>query len=77
MGCIATRLYAWRREFRSAAFADARIPALDFVPVMAQSRVGSGSAMIEIEVGGAVVRAGAGVDLAFLGKIIRVLKATP
>ena len=76
-GLHRNQLYAWRREFRSAAFADAGIPALNFVPVIAESsRVGSGTAVIEIEVGGAVVRAGAGVDLGFLGEIIRVLKAT-
>ena len=37
------------------------------------SRFGTGA--IEIEIGGAVLRADAGVDLAFLGKIIRLLKA--
>ena len=35
-----------------------------------------GTAAIEIEIGGAVLRADAGVDLAFLGKIVRLLKAT-
>ena len=34
------------------------------------------TAAIEIEIGGAVLRADAGVDLAFLGKIVRLLKAT-
>jgi len=48
----------------------------DFVPVVAESRIGSGAAVIEIEVGGAVVRARPGVDLLFLSEIIGVLKAT-
>ena len=48
----------------------------DFVPVVADSRAGSSAAAIEIEVGGAVVRAGPGVDLVFLGEIIRLLKTT-
>ena len=52
------------------------IPLPDFVPVVAESRSHASTAAIEIEVGGAVVRAGPGVDLAFLGEIIRLLKAT-
>jgi hypothetical protein len=48
----------------------------DFVPLIADSAASSGAAAIEIAVGGAVVRAGPGVDLAFLGEIIRLLKAT-
>ena len=48
----------------------------DFVPIVPESRAASGAAVIEIEIGGAVLRAGTGVDLAFLGKIIRLLKAT-
>ena len=34
-----------------------------------------GAAAIEIEIGGAMVRVGPGVELAFLGEIIRLLKA--
>ena len=52
------------------------LPGLDFVPIVAESRAASGTAAIEIEIGGAVLRADAGVDLAFLGKIVRLLKAT-
>ena len=40
--------------------ASAGIPLPDFVPVVAESRVAYGTAAIEI--GGAVLRAGAGVD---------------
>jgi transposase len=68
--------HAWRRELRSRAAANAGVSMPDFVPVVAESRVGSGAAAIEIAVGAAVVRAGPGVDLTFLGEIIRLLKVT-
>ena len=74
-GLHRNQLYAWRRELRSAVVADASIPMPDFVPVVAASRAASGAATIEIAVGGAVLRVGPGVDLAFLGEIIGVLKA--
>jgi hypothetical protein len=46
------------------------------VPIVAESRAASRTAVIEIEIGGAVLRADAGVDLALLGKIVRLLKTT-
>jgi transposase len=73
-GLHRNQLYAWRRELRSAAVADAGIP--EFVPVMAESRVAPIMSIVEIEIGGATVRFGPGVDLALLGEIVRVLKAT-
>lgn len=75
-GLHRNQLYAWRRELRSAAVADAGIPLPDFVPAVAESCAASGAAAVEIAIGGAVVRAGPGVALAFLGEIIRLLKAT-
>jgi len=36
---------------------------------------GSGAATIEIEIGSAIVRVRAGVELALLGKVLRLLKA--
>ena len=48
----------------------------DFVPIVPDSRAAPRTTVIEIEIGGAVLRADAGVDLTFLGKIIRLLKAT-
>ena len=45
----------------------------DFVPVVADG--GSGAAAIEIEIGGAIVRVRAGLELAFLGEELRLLKA--
>ena len=73
-GLHRNQLYAWRRELRSAAVADAGVP--EFVPVVAESRVVPMTSIVEIEIGGAVVRAGPGVDLLFLGEIVRVLKAS-
>ncbi len=75
-GLHRNQLYTWRRELRSGALGKAGIPGLDFVPIVAESRAVSRTAAIEIEIGGAVLRADAGTDLAFLGKIIRLLKAT-
>jgi transposase len=75
-GLHRNQLYMWRREVRSGALAkvDGALP--DFVPVVAESGAVFRTAAIEIEIGGAVLRADAGVELAFLGKIIRLLKAT-
>jgi hypothetical protein len=68
-------LYAWRREFRSAVVADAGVPVPEFVPIVAQGHVTAGSAAIEVVIGDMVLRVGPGVDFAFLGKVIGVLKA--
>jgi transposase len=75
-GLHRNQLYMWRRELRSGAFGKAGAPDLDFVPIVPESRAASRAAAIEIAIGGAVLRADAGVDLAFLGKIVRLLKAT-
>ena len=75
-GLHRNQLYMWRRELRSGALASSGIAMPDFVPIVPESGVASRTAVIEIEIGGAVLRAGAGVELAFLGKIVRLLKAT-
>ena len=75
-GLHRNQLYMWRREVRSGALAKAGTALPDFVPIVLESRAASRTATIEIEIGGAVLRADAGVDLAFLGKIICLLKAT-
>jgi transposase len=67
--------HAWRRELRSGAVANAGVSMPDFVPVVSERRGVSSAAAIEIEVGGAVVRAGPGVDSVFLGEIVRLLQA--
>ena len=73
-GLHRNQLYAWRRELRSAMVADAGIP--EFVPVVAENRVSPITPVIAIEIGDATVRVGPGVDLVFLGEIVRVLKAS-
>ena len=76
-GLHRNQLYGWRREFGPAvanAMAAAGAQGPDFVPVVAESNTGSGTA-IEIAIGSAIVRVGAGVELAFLGKVLRLLKA--
>ena len=73
-GLHRNQLYDWRRKFRSAAAADAGLAGSDFVPVVAESHSGSEAAAIEIEIGSAIVRVQAGVELAFLGKVLRLLK---
>ena len=75
-GLHRNQLYSWRREFRSAAVADAGVPSAEFVPIVAERRTGCGMAAIEIEIGGAIVRVGPGVELAVLGEVLRLLKAT-
>jgi len=76
-GLHRNQLYGWRREFGSGAvthaMAEASMQGPDFVPVVADA--GSGAAAIEIEIGSASVRVRAGVDLALLGKVLRLLKA--
>jgi transposase len=74
-GLHRNQLYGWRREFRAATAADVGAVGSDFVPIVAENRVGSNTAAIAIEIGGAIVRVGPGVDPAFLGAVIRLLKA--
>ena len=75
-GLHRNQLYMWRREFRSGALVNAGAPVPDFVPIVTGRHPASGTGVIEIEIAGAVLRADAGVDLAFLGKLVRLLKAT-
>ena len=75
-GLHRNQLYMWRRELRSGALTNRGLALPDFVPIVAESRAASRAAVIEIEIGGAVLRADAGVDLALLGKIVCLLKTT-
>jgi hypothetical protein len=43
--------------------------------VVVEHQDGLGAAAIEKEIGGATLRVGAGVELGFLGKVLRLLKA--
>ena len=74
-GLHRNQLYMWRREVGSDALANSGVAMPDFVPIVSASRAAPGTAVIEIEIGTAVLRADTGVDLGFLGKVIR-LKAT-
>ena len=73
-GLHRNQLYGWRREYRSAAVADTSTAGPDFVPVVAESHAGSATPAIEIAIGSAIVRVETGVELAFLGKVRRLLK---
>jgi transposase len=74
-GLHRNQLYGWRREFRSAAVGDAGVPLPEFVPVVAERRVASTTSMIEIEIGSAIIRVRPDTDVAFLGAVVRLLKA--
>jgi len=76
-GLHRNQLYGWRREFGSVANAVAETGAHgpDFVPVVADEGSGAAAIEIEIEIGGAIVRVRAGVELGLLGKVLRLLKA--
>ena len=74
-GLHRNQLYGWRRELRAAAAADRGAVGSDFVPIVAENRVGSNAVTIEMEIGGVIVRVGPGVDPGFLGEVIRLLKA--
>src|SRR3954467_11393497 len=63
-------------QLRSGALANRGIAMPDVVPLVPENRAASRTGAIEIEIGGAVLRADAGIDLAVLGKIVRLLKAT-
>ena len=75
-GLHRNQLYMWRREVRSGALAKTGGALPDFVPIVSERRAASRVAAIEIEIGGAVLRVDAGVDLSFLGEIVHLLKAT-
>jgi len=75
-GLRRNQLYGWRREFRAAAAADLGAFGSGFVPIVAENRIVSGPATIEIEIGGAIVRVGPSVDPVILGEVIRLLRAT-
>ena len=75
-GLHRNQLYGWQRDFGSAvanAMAEAGAQGPDFVAAVADD--GSGAAAIEIEIGSAIVRVRAGVELGLLGKVLPLLKA--
>jgi transposase len=76
-------LFAWRKAARAGLLTLPADAALQFVPVVTEVRddgatpgtATSGSTMVSIEIGGAIVRAAPGVDLAWLRDVLRVVKA--
>lgn len=74
-GLHPNQLYAWRRELAPAVAGTVS----GFVPITvaragAEARAGTG--MVEIEVGGAIVRVSPGVEMGFLGAVLRTVKST-
>ena len=80
------QVFAWRREAKAAAEmpperADRGMPA--FVPIVAPAvsaapagAAASAAAVIEIELAGAVVRVGAGLDGAVLSAVLRAVRSS-
>src|ERR1700682_3465036 len=76
-------LFAWRKAARAGLLTLPSDAAIEFVPVVTgacddaalPATVASSSAIISIEIGGAIVRAAPGVDLAWLRDVLRVVKA--
>ena len=80
-GVHPNQLYGWRREFRMIGGAAEPGLACGFVPVAvaqeAPSRgVGLAVDAVEIELGGAVLRAAPGVEMAFLSAVLRAMRAS-
>ena len=74
------QVFAWRREAKAAAEmpperADRGMPA--FVPIVAPAvSAASAAAVIEIELAGAVVRVGPGLDGAVLSAVLRAVRSS-
>ena len=79
----AQHLFAWRKAARTGLLSLPADEAPRFVPVVTELRhdgvmlgaSAQGSSTIAIEIGGAVVRAAPGVDLAWLRDVLRAVKA--
>lgn len=77
-GVSTSLLYTWRRKLRYAAQASQLPPRQEpmFVPVMAQaSSPAPGEGMVEVEIGGAVVRIGPFVRTDLAVAILQALRA--
>ena len=76
-GVHPNQLYAWRREFRVAGGTAEPGLACGFVSVaVAEQAPGRVAGAVEIEVGGAVLRATPGVEMDFLSAVLRAMRAS-
>ena len=76
-GVHPNQLYAWRREFRVTGGTAEPGLACGFVPVaVAEQAPGRIAGAVEIEVGGAVLRAVPGVEMDFLSAVLRAMRAS-
>jgi transposase len=74
-GLHRNQLHAWRRELQEAGCNTASVPGMSFAPVvLTDTAAPARSKDIEITLGGAVVRVGAGADLGLVCGILRLLK---
>jgi transposase len=72
------QLFTWRREARAASLAARRGEAA-FVPIVAAppaAAVAASEAIVEVVLGGAVVRVSPGVDPALLSAVLRAVRAS-
>jgi len=79
---VPQHLFAWRKAARAGLLSLPADETPPFVPVVTQPRqhgataaVSGGPGDIAIEVGGVVVRAARGIDLAWLRDVLRAVKA--
>jgi transposase len=78
-GVHPNQLYAWRRELGVAGSTTAPRLACGFVPVALAEATpgrGTGRGAVEIELGGAVLRAAPGVEMDFLSAVLRTMRAS-
>jgi transposase len=70
------QLFTWRREARAAGLEASRGEAA-FVPIVAEPpAVAASEAIVEVVLGGAVVRVSPGVDPALLSAVLRAVRAS-
>jgi transposase len=71
-------LYTWRREFRATGETAESGLACGFVPVAVAEQApcrGTSRGAVEIEIGGVVLRAVPGIEMAFLSAVLRAVRA--